>query len=360
MDCSFWWGSTGSFTTVLNNGEQGYVAIGNTVSFSPIGTSAWMVKVDNDGNELWNRTPIQNNVTIVYSGQKTSDGGFILAGLRSYPGNPVALIIKTDSEGNELWSKTFGSGRLYIYDYFRSVQETAEGDFIMAGSTVSYSKGNMEDGWLVKVDSVGNELWNHSLGDVDIDGLESVVVCPDGGYIVAGRSKLYGEPLFNAWVLKTDKDGNILWDNRYFEGSESSLNSIIEISDGNYIAVGSIGQVPTGSVKASFGVDAYKGLLLKIDDDGNELWNQTFDNYYSSSFNSIASSNGTYIVAGETKSYETNEKDGLVVLYKDPEILMNEATEDEPSPVTEEQSPLPFTITLACMGMAFIAIRRRL
>jgi hypothetical protein len=348
-----------SFTTVLNNGEQGYVAIGNTASFGPISTSAWMVQVDNNGNEIWNRTFLQNHVTIVYSGQKTSERGFILAGLRSYPENPVALIIKTDSEGNEQWSKTFGSGRLYIYDYFKSVQETPEGDFVMAGSTVSYSRGNMEDGWLVKVDSAGNELWNQSFGDIDIDGLDSVVVCSDGGYIVAGRSKLYGEPLFNAWMLKTDTDGKLLWEKRYFEGSDSYFSSIIEAPDGNYVIAGSVGNVPDGSVQASFGVDHYQGFLIKIDENGDEIWSHIYDGYSDSAFSAVTEFNGNYAVAGSMIPEGTDESDSLLVVFDDVDAEGFVET-GMPEESSEEKSPLSFTVTLISIGISFIALKRHL
>ncbi len=349
------------FKTILVTDENEYVATGFTISFSPSIGSAWMVKTDNDGNEIGNRTYISNSSSIINSGVVTSDGGYVLVGRKAYPGFPGSIVIKTDSEGNEQWIKKFGLGGFYSYDYFTSIKEVPGEGFIMAGDTTSFSSGNLEDGWLLKIDENGNELWNHSFGDLDLDGLKSVVVSSDGGYIAVGKTKLYGESLFNAWIIKTDSDGNLLWEKRYFEGYDSSLNSIIATNDGNYIAVGSVGNVPDGSVKASFGVDKYEGLLLKVDDNGTEIWNQTFDSYYSSTFNSIACSSESYIVAGETKSYEVNEKDGLIVLYSDPEMLIEDVTEDETSSqITAEKSPLPFTVTLFSIALSFIALKRRL
>jgi hypothetical protein len=348
-----------TFTEIIDT-EDGYVAVGSTYSYSPSGVSAWMVKLDESGNELWNKTFFDGSYSFAYSAQQTSDEGFILAGIYN-AGSPLAMILKTDSRGNEEWSKSFGLGRLTTYDFFSSVKESSDGGFIMAGNTLSYSSSKLEDGWLVKVDSTGNEQWNRSFGDVDIDGLSDVVVTSDGDYIAVGKSKPYGESLFNGLIVKTDSDGNVLWEKRYFEGSDSSFSSIIVDSDGNYIIGGSIGQVPNGTVTASFGVDFYEGLLVKINDNGDEMWNQTYDGYYSSSFNSIAGSNGAYVVAGDERSYEVNEKDGLVVLYKEPEPEKEEFTEEETSAQTnEEKSPLSFTITLVSIGLCFIALKGRL
>ena len=143
----------------------------------------------------------------------------------------------------------------------------------------------MFDGWLVKTDSEGNELWNQSFGDIDEDLFVSVLPSYDGGYIAIGKSRPYGHPFFNAWAVKTDKDGNTLWEKRYCEDSDSSFTSIVKTPDEKYIAVGSIGSVPDGSVKTTFGVDHYDGLIIKFDDNGTEVWNQTFDSYDSSSLN---------------------------------------------------------------------------
>ncbi|SFM47835.1 PQQ-binding-like beta-propeller repeat protein [Methanolobus profundi] len=348
------------FTEIIDVKDGGYVAVGNTFSYSPSGVSAWMVKVDQNGDELWNKTFFDGSYSFAYSAQQTSDEGFVLVGIYN-AWSPLAMILKTDSEGVEEWSKTFGLGGLYNYDNFQSVKETPDGGFIMAGNTLSYSSSRLTDGWLVKVDSNGDELWNRTFGDVDIDVLSSVFVTSGGEYIAVGKSKLYGESLFNGIIVKTDSNGTILWEKRYFEGSDSSFNSIMSDTDDNYIVGGAVGQVPDGSVTASFGVDRYDAVLLKIDGDGEEIWNQTYDGYYSSSFNSIAGSNGLYVAAGDERSYEVNEKDGLIVLYTDPELQEEEVTEDETSSqTTEEKSPLSLTVTLASIGLSFFALRKRL
>ncbi|WMW23965.1 hypothetical protein RE474_07590 [Methanolobus sediminis] len=356
------------FTAVVEDGEGDYLALGNTASTGSGKRDALMVKVDSNGNEVWDRTFYEDS-SIISSAQKTSDGNLILAGMRAplitAGGNLMGLLIKVDPEGNELWSKTFGPGWIRKYDYFNTVQETPEGEFIMAGLTTSFSSSNMEDGWLVKADSEGNELWNKSFGDVDLDMLNSVTSCSDGGYITVGKSKPYGQSLFNAWAVKTDKDGNLLWEKRYFEGSESFSNSIIEVPDGNYVIVGSVGNIHEGSVKASFGVDNYQGFLMKIDENGDEVWSYIYEGYSDSAFNTVIESNGNYVAGGSMIPDGTDSSDSLLIVFNDPELQKYESTEDEvteesSSPTTEEQSPLSFTVTLVSIGLSFIALKRRL
>lgn len=356
-----------SFSEVLLDGEHNYIAIGSTASTGSGKRDALIVKVNSNGDQLWNRT-LYSESCIISSAQRTSDGNLVLAGIRAplitAGGNLMALLIKADSEGNELWAKNFGSGWIRKYDSFSSVQETPDGGFIMAGITTSFSSSNMGDGWMVKVDSEGNEMWNRSFGDVDIDMLNSVSLCADGGYIAVGKSKPYGESLFNAWIVKTDKDGNLLWEKRYLEGSDSSLNSIIQSSDGDFIVAGSAGKVPNGSIQASFGVDNYQGMLMKIDGDGEEIWSYVFDNYSSSTFNTVIESNGCYVVGGSATPESSGDSDALLAIFEDTEMI-NEMQRKSAELKTsdqaiEEESPLSFTITLSGLGLAFIFARRRL
>ena len=111
---------------------------------------------------VWYKSFGGSNDDYASSAQQTSDGGYIIAGLTlSYieSGGPVYLI-KTDSEGNEQWSNTFGGSR---DDRARSVKQTSDGGYIMAGDTESYGAGG-EDVYLIKTDGNGNELWSKTFG----------------------------------------------------------------------------------------------------------------------------------------------------------------------------------------------------
>ncbi|ATU07662.1 hypothetical protein EFE41_09770 [Methanohalophilus portucalensis FDF-1] len=354
-----------SLSAVFQADKQNYIAVGNTISFgSPSTRSTWIIKVDNDGNEIWNKTILQDVSTIISSGQKTSDGGFVLAGmrapLRTAGGNLVGLLIKTDSEGNVEWSKDFGTGQVRTYDCFYSVRQTPEGNYILSGTTQSFSSGNVEDGWLVKVDSNGNELWNKSFGGKEVDFLDSVIVSPDGDYIALGRSKQYGESLFNAWAVRTDKNGNLLWEKRYFDHSDSYFSSIEKSPDENYLVTGSVGKVPNGSVQASFSAKSYEAVLMKIDGDGNSLWSENFDGYQTSSFSSIAVDDDSYVVAGSAKLNDSGNSDGLIVTFNEPAMVKQSASGEDTSESqpNQEKSPLSVTLAAICLAVAFIFAKR--
>ena len=135
--------------------------------------------------ETWNRTftAYRNYDDTSYAVQQTADGGYILAGVVQYSSkNSDALLVKTSSSGEQTWAKTFGGDS---HDQAYAVQQTTDGGYILAGITFSPGNG-LSDAWLVKTDSEGNELWDRTFGHSDQDWAYAVQQTTDGGYILAG------------------------------------------------------------------------------------------------------------------------------------------------------------------------------
>jgi len=99
-------------------------------------------------------------------------------------GSSDVWLIKTDADGNDVWQSTFGGSD---FDIARSVQQTSDGGYIVAGSTASFGAGS-SDVWLIKTDADGNDIWKKTIGGSSIEYGYSVQQTSDGGYIVAGRT----------------------------------------------------------------------------------------------------------------------------------------------------------------------------
>lgn len=147
--------------TVQQTLDGGYVVAGAKI-IENMKNDAWIIKLNSNGDEQWNKTYGENKDDFIYFVQQTYDGGYIAAGSMipalNSKNQKFAWIFKTDANGNKQWEKLFGENT--EDDYFTYVQETSNGGYIALGTTSSYGKG-------------GTDLFVVKLGDKSIDSTSS-------------------------------------------------------------------------------------------------------------------------------------------------------------------------------------------
>ncbi len=183
---------------VIRDGEY-YILLGETASFGEGWDDAWLVKVDKNGNEVWNKTYGGKGMDDVRALSATIDGGFILAGATmSYgEGGSDVFIIKTDTTGNVEWEQTFG---WYDFEGGEAIAETKDG-YVIAGATISTGAGDF-DGLLLKVDKNGNVMWYKTFGREDRDGFSDMIY-ENGSFILAGEITVNYNPHKEAgWIVR--------------------------------------------------------------------------------------------------------------------------------------------------------------
>lgn len=231
--------------------------------------------------------------------RQTSDGGYIIAGSvdgQIIPGNGDSNIylIKTDAEGNQVWSNVFWLGS--FWNGANAVRQTSDGGYIVTGSMC----GGYCIGGLIKTDAGGKVTWMTIRGDASAqvsgyDGLEAA----SGNYIMTGVKNE------NVYLLETDKDGSELWSKTLSSGLNGPGHSIQQTADGGFIIVGTTNFRETGLKDV---------LLIKTDSQGQELWSKTFGgNQDDQGFSVQATSDGGYIIAGETNSFGAGGFDVYVI-----------------------------------------------
>ena len=224
--------------------DGGYIVGGQSLSGGGWGDKSesnkggydyWIVKLDEDGVVEWDRSYGGLGKDQLYNVQPTSDGGYIIAGTsdsgisgdktENRVGNSDYWVIKTDASGNIIWQNDIGG---LMFDNVYSAYETADGGYILGGTSTSGISGDKTAGnygvvdyWIVKLNSAGTVVWDKTIGGTLNDYLYAVIPTADGGSIACGMSEsgLTGNKtdntngLYDYWVVKLDNSGNITWQN---------------------------------------------------------------------------------------------------------------------------------------------------
>jgi hypothetical protein len=349
------WNKTygGIYDDLANDGHQvndgGYIVTGENCSYGK-GYWAWLFKTDGYGNSQWEKHYVIGEDTHANSVVQTGDGGYILAGFVKWPDDyEDALLIKTDSHGNIQWDKTYGG--LLTYERANSVVQTNDGGYIFAGYMrepdlgvtslwllKTDSSGNVQwgqkcgglgsstgitihadgeeyavaarycsDYWLLKVNASGNIMWSKTYDGGIWDYLNYMTQTNDGGYILAGNTESFGAgEKYDAWLIKTDSNGNPQWNKTYGTGGFDGASGIVQTSDSGYMISGLFHPGYMGSY-----ADAW---LFKTDDAGNVLWDVKYGGYYADWGVRIErTSDEGYIMVGGTRSFGAGDGDAWLI-----------------------------------------------
>ncbi len=233
--------------------DSGFVVVGYTDSYGAGESDVYLIRIGPHGDTLWTRTYGGIAGDVGYSVAQTSDRGFIVAGYTSSYGDSEThvYLIRTDSNGDILWARTYGgSGNSYGY----SVQETADGGYIVAGMTRPYG-ADYSHVYLIRTDSDGDTLWTKMYGGSDYDNANSVDVVADGGFIVAGSTRSYGAGRSDIYLIRTDSNGDTLWTQTYGGSHYDYAYSVTETSDGGYLV---------GAETQSYGAGSNDMYLIRL------------------------------------------------------------------------------------------------
>ena len=304
---------------------------------------------------LWTGLYLDGYESYGYSVKQTTDDGFILAGYNKQPGSATgnAFLARSDVDGNRLWMGNYGGS---AFDNAESVVQTADGGFLTAGATTSFSSDGMV--YTVRTDESGDTLWTRTFGESGLDyyGSDatatidscylitgnccdvlnecrlvllkyddsgellwsqiyrdlwrkgfSVIQLEEGSIIIAGQAVVNDEG--DAFLMKTDENGEMLWFQSYRAwGSDTGL-SVKSTFDGGFIISGSTGWMP----------NVLKQLwLIKTDLEGDTLWTRTYGgNHHERGEEVCQTLDGGFIAAGTSSSFHTFGVDDIYVVRTD-------------------------------------------
>jgi hypothetical protein len=202
----------------------------------------------------------------------------------------VIIIGRGSSPEAAPWYQTFGDANDETGEI---VRQTGDGGYIIAGETDSFGAGG-NDLWLIKTDDKGQLVWNKAFGgEGEESGLELVVL--NDGYLVAGYTSSFGSGGQDAWVLRVDGQGTLLWDKTFGGAANDSISSLVAAPGGGFVLAG---------FTLSSGSGNSDGWLFKIDEAGGQVWNLTFGGTGFDFFSAVnTTADGGYVVTGSTDSF---------------------------------------------------------
>jgi len=357
-------GNSLDILTVIQTGQNGKIFLGGyswsdssgDKSEPQFGSTSdyWIVCLDTLGNKLWDRTLgglfgdqlsfiyLKNNNQILVGGSSFSDS----TGTRTHfnRGQYDFWIQWIDSSGNVLWDKAYGGNN---YDRLHAIEPTSDGGYVLAGyssSDSSYEKTQPAwpssgsnasyDYWILKIDSVGNKIWDKRFGGNGSDIATTIVETIDKGFIIGGisNSGISGDKtsasydsvvgmgsLGDYWIVKTDSAGNKLWDKSFGGISRDLMIGIKKVNaTGGYIMGGYSNSLPSGN-KTALNKGGFDYWMVRIDESGNILWDKTYGGagddrvvvlygQFFESGNLLVDTDGGFILGGASTSGISGDK----------------------------------------------------
>ncbi len=295
---------------VVEAADGGYVMAG---VYEPGASSQlYLMKTDKDGVMQWEKTYGGLASEVGYSIANTDDGGYIITGYTTSYGDSLDVyLVKTDSQGDLLWERAYT--RDGENDKGHSVIQSDDGDYMVFGQV--YVTGWGWDYYLVNVEPNGDEAWRKVYGNIRADAGYSIAQTGDGGYLLAGYTFQDDPAGGDAYLVKVDDGGNVLWEEIYGDVGKDRVWSITETSDGHYLMGGTRDD---------------QCFMMKIEADGSEVWSKVYDQeatYHKQV--AVYNSDNEYYLVG---SRNVGDSDVLLLKSGEPEPPAPAEPKPEPNP----------------------------
>jgi len=230
------------------------IVVGHTYSFGAGSSDVLVVKLDENGNILWQRAYGGSGFDEAWGVAVADNGDIIVVGYSESFGSGIydVWVLRLDGSGNIIWQKAYGEAGA---DFAHDVAVADNGDIVVVGQT----SGSL---LVLRLDGQGNVKWQKAYSGASDDLAYGVVIADNGDIIVAGRSNSFGNSSDYIWVLRLDENGNIVWQKAYGGTSDDLAYGVALAGNGDIIVAGE-----TESFGVRMGTSDF--IVLRLDEDGN-------------------------------------------------------------------------------------------
>jgi len=292
---------------IIITSDGGYLMVGHTVSFGKGLCDFYVVKTDKDGYVEWSNSYGSGDDEAAKKVIETKDGGFAITGFwqDDHDVNCEVALLKIDKEGNELWFKRlpgveFGLGNDLI--------ENDKGVLVLAGGARRFLSG-IEDMYVIWLSQDGHVFQEKYYGGKGEDRAYSIVADDNGGYVIGGHSKSYGDGSYDILLIKIDEQGEQIWKYVYGGIYEDRCYSICKTNDYGYMLTAFSGMNDYAQTNV---------LIIKVTEDGETAWVKTFGGDKADfSYEIQQTADNGFIAVGKTSSFGQGGSDVYLIKIDD-------------------------------------------
>jgi hypothetical protein len=324
-------GSNGEHLLRIIKSNSGYYLLGSSYSSDgdiskdpyPESTDYWVVKIDSLGNILWERILGGNWLDQMWTGTLTDDGGVVAFGWTGSDDGDVSnwyglydmWMVKLNSDGEKEWDFTLGTSG---FETGLAIIQTSDGGFLVGGTHSLGEGGNLvcepyydhADAMLVKLDKDRNIEWQQCYGGSESDGITALLALEDGYIFSAFANSADGDLTGSGWhgesdiwIVKTDFNGEIIWQKCYGGSEFEEAANIFQLSDGGFVVSGyTFSQ--DGDVVGNHSISTYASdiWIFKINSTGTLEWQQCIGGHAREEIahGIIKKSDNNFIIAGQS------------------------------------------------------------
>ena len=306
----------------------------------------YLMKIDGSGEKIWEN---------YYGGYHTDQGfdvesledGFLALGYTSSQPETTRgnyYLVRTDLEGNKIWENNYGTEFL---DFGFSILPEENGEIWLLGAQggfFNHARADYmnpdSDMMLIRTDKNGNEIFRNYFGGILHDWGKDMIKADNGGLYLFGSTQSKGAGSFDMYLVKTDQNGNKMWERTYGESDFEYGNALSMDPAGNIFLLGTR-QLPD----LDTGPDIY---IVKANQEGEIIWEQTIGGSGSDyGYDLVSLPDSGCIIVGETENIETQrsdifvvrlDKNGQIMSIDVPPSIIEDAVKFFPNPVSDQAS----------------------
>ena len=232
------------------------------------------------------------------------DGGFIATGEVMIDGVRSIPLVRIGDDGSILWYQIFGISEISDYQVGMEVIECESGGFAIIGEVDEFNRRAL----LIRTDDSGNLSWHREIGSVNFfETGQAIIECSSGGFAFTGYRRVEDYSNYDCWLVRTDTEGNLLWEMSYGGNHDDFFYTMLESSDGGFVLAGSARSEHDGNTN---------GWILRTNSTGDQSWEAYYGDVGAQRcFDLVRGDAGEYVVVGETDFTPNLSLNGFAASY---------------------------------------------